>query len=156
MRLSLIILVLSLTACSQHKLVQPIHRLSSEWMPVTIKNAEQAWIIPGEGSSLLIDSDCSPRNQDVPLIGLTGQLLIGMTDQTLIAQKTIPFQNREALVSTYSLKVDGAFQKMHILVLKKDSCVFDVVLSTPESAYDKRLPDFKKIEQLFTLEPIKK
>ncbi|MEI6806509.1 MAG: hypothetical protein WCK49_08410 [Myxococcaceae bacterium] len=156
MKLLLIILALGLSACRKQKLVRPIHSLSPEWMPVQIKNAEQAWIIPGEGSSLLIDSECSPNSQNVPLIGLTGQLLIGMTDQTLIEQKTIPFQNREALVSTYALKVDGAFQKMHILVLKKDGCVFDVVLSTPTSVYEKRLPDFKQVERLFTLEHSKK
>lgn len=156
MRLLLAILILGLNACSQHKLVKPIRDLGSEWMPVSLKGAEQAWVIPNEGSSLLIDSDCNKRNQDVPLIGLTGQLLIGMTDQKIIDQKTVPFQDREALVSTYSLKVDGAFQKMHILVLKKSGCVFDVVLTTPDSAYEKRLPDFEKIQQLFTLEPIRK
>jgi hypothetical protein len=125
-------------------------------MPVTLEHAEQAWVIPGEGSSLLIDSQCSPRDQDVPLIGLTGQLLIGMTDQKLLEQKTIHFQNREALISTYLLKVEGVPQKMHILVLKKDKCVFDIILSTSESAYEKRLPDFEKIQQLFMLEPVKK
>ncbi len=153
--LFLLVLIFSV-GCGKHKLVKPISTLSVDWMPVQIKNAEQAWIVPGEGSSLLIESDCRKHNQDVPLVGLTGQLLIGMTDQTLIEQKTIPFQNREALVSTYTLKLDGDRQKMHILVLKKDGCVFDVVLSTPESVYEKRLPDFEKIQQLFTLEHTRK
>lgn len=156
MRLLILVLLVFTVGCSKHKRVEPIRTLGAEWMPVTLKGAEQAWVIPSEGSSILIDSQCTQRNQDVPLIGLTGQLLIGMTHQRLIEQKTIPFQDREALISTYSLKVDGAMQKMHILVLKKNGCVFDVVLTTPESAYEKRLHDFEKIQQLFTLKPVKK
>ena len=125
-------------------------------MPMSLKGAEQAWMIPSEGSSLLIDSQCSPRNQEVPLVGLTGQLLIGMTDQVLLEQKMIPYQNREALLSTFLVKVDGVPQKMRILVLKKEGCVFDIVLTTPESTFDKRLPDFEKIQELLTLEPVRK
>ncbi|MEI6790371.1 MAG: hypothetical protein WCK42_04235 [Myxococcaceae bacterium] len=156
MRLLFLVLILCSAGCAKRKLVQPIQTLSSKWMPVTLKGAEQAWIIPDESSSLLIDSQCSPRNQDVPLIGLTGQLLIGMTDQILLEQKMIPYQGREALISTFVVKVDGVTQKMHILVLKKEGCVFDIVLSTPESEFEKRLPDFEKIQSLFTLEPFKK
>ncbi len=125
-------------------------------MPVQIKDAEQAWIVPGEGSSLLIDSQCKKRDQDIPLNALTAQLLIGMTDQTLVEQKAVTFQDREALLSTFSLKIDGAKQMMRILVLKKEGCVFDVVLSTPDTAFDKRLPDFDKVVAMFSLEPSKK
>lgn len=155
MRFLIFTLFLSIS-CSQHRLIKPIQTLGPEWIPVQIKGAEQAWIIPQEGSSMLIDSHCKSKDQDIPLNALTAQLLIGMTNQTLIAQKPVSFQDREALVSTFLLKVDGALQKMHILVLKKEGCVFDVVLSTPESTFEKRLPDFEKIQQLFTLEKAKK
>lgn len=152
MRLVLLLAcIIGISACGKRKLVEPIRTLGAEWMPIQIKGAEQAWVIPEEGSSLLIDSQCRSRDQDIPLNALTAQLLIGMTDQTLVEQKTIPFQNRDALLSTFSLKVDGAKQKMHILVLKKEGCVFDIVLTTPESAFEKRLPDFEKIQKLFTL-----
>lgn len=153
----LLLSFLLLNACStQQKLVEPIRTLGSEWMPLEIKGAEQAWIIPAEGSSLLIDSQCHSKNKDLPLVALRDQLLIGMTEQNLLEQNTIPYQNREALVSTFSLKMDGVFRKMQILVLKKESCVFDIVLSTPENAFEKRLADFKKIQSLFTLEPMRK
>lgn len=155
MKLLPFLLILLCSGCTRPLLVKPIQTLGSDWTPLELKGAQQAWIVPNEGSSLLIEAVCNPRDKDVPLIGLTGQLLIGMTEQKLLEQKTIPYQGREALISTYSLKVDGVTQKMHILVLKKDGCIYDVVLSTPDSVFEKRLADFEKIQQLFTLEPRK-
>ena len=148
-----ILLILLSASCAKRKLVEPIRTLGPEWMPVQIKGAEQAWTIPSGGSSMLIDSDCSKRNQNVPLNALTAHLLIGMTDQDWIEQKTIPYENREAMVTTISLKVDGVKQKMQILVLKKEGCVFDIVMSTPEDKFEKHLADFEKVQKLFTLEP---
>ncbi len=151
--IGLVALMILVPACGKHKLVEPIRTLGPEWMPVQIKGSEQAWVIPGEQSSMLIDSQCHKRDQDVPLNALTAQLTIGMSDQTLIEQKKIQFQDREAMVTTFELRVEGVKQKMRTLVLKKDGCVFDVVMSTPPEAFEKRLPDFEKIQQLFTLEP---
>lgn len=156
MRVLFLFLLFFMSGCPKPKLAQPIRILGPEWIPVNIKGAEQAWLIPKEGSSILIDSQCSSRDQDVPLVGLTAQLLIGMTDQVLLEQKTIPYQNREALLSTFLVKIDGVSQKMHILVLKKEGCVYDIVLTTSSDVFDQRLRDFEKIQTQFTLEPSKK
>ncbi|MBH1989148.1 MAG: hypothetical protein I8H75_02010 [Myxococcaceae bacterium] len=141
-----------LFACATPVRIRPLELSNTSWKPVNIKGAQQAWIVPGEGSSLLVDVHCNPRDLNVPLIGLTGQLLIGMTDQILISQTKIPYQEREALLSTYEVKVDGIPQKIRTLVLKKNQCIYDLVLSAPISDFDRRVCDFDHIQQHLKLE----
>ena len=157
MRLILVCLsLLCITlGCVKSRLVVPVQKqdLGADWIPIQIKGAEQAWIIPNEGSSLLIDSTCKVVDQSTPLVALTAQLLIGMTEQALLEQQFIPYQNREALISTFDLKIDGIPSKLHALVLKKDGCVFDIVLTCSPDNYTKRLADFERLQSLFALEP---
>ncbi len=120
------------------------------WQKISIKGADLAWLQKETGSIILINSSCK-SSDEAPLEALTAHLLIGMTEQEVIEQKHIPLSDREALESLITVKVDGVPQKMKILVLKKDYCVYDIVFSSPPEAFDALLPAYTSVLDQFSV-----
>lgn len=105
------------------------------WRNVSIKEADAAWVSEADDSSLLVNSLCQ-NSDDIPLLALTNHLLIGMTEQTVVSQKTMPWSGREALESIISAKVDGVSRRFRIFVFKKNGCVYDVILASSPNNFD--------------------
>jgi hypothetical protein len=113
----------------QYRLKAP----GSGWEQVTLPTANVAWLNRDHGASLLVNSHCTGV-QDAPLEALAGHLIIGMTDREILEERKLTLSRREALEREVSAKLDGVPRHMMLLVLKKDGCVYDVVLdSSPES-----------------------
>jgi hypothetical protein len=112
--------------------------IPSSWRRVSLKGADLAYIHKEDGSTLLINSNCK-KVEDAPLLALTYHLLIGMTDQKVLEQKTLPISDREGLETTAEVKVDGVLRKLRIFVLKKDECVYDVVVSAAPDKFEEAL-----------------
>lgn len=124
------------TRDTQYQIAEP----KDTWKAISIKGIDRAWM-NADKATLMINSSCH-ESSDPSLIALTGHLLIGMTDQQIIEQKTIPSSGREALESTVSVKIDGVERQMKIFVLKKDKCIYDIVLASPKSTFDIAVSDF--------------
>lgn len=100
---------------------------------MSLRGADLAYLNEANGSTLLVNSMCGDKS-DAPLIALTYHLLIGMTEQNVIEQKSIPLSDREGLETTATAKLDGVTRQFQIMVLKKNYCIYDIVLTTsPEN-----------------------
>lgn len=76
-------------------------------------------------ASLAIHGRCGRDAPDVPLRSLTRHLFIHFTEQSLSSTKTFALDGREALSTRLSAKLDGVPKHFHVVVLKKNRCVYD-------------------------------
>lgn len=98
---------------------------------------------PEERQLVLINSRCGLSNDDVPLVSLTQQLLIGTTARATLREERMEFDGREGLRTFIVAKVDGVPRFFDILIAKKNGCVVDFVRTGPpgdehngQGAYD--------------------
>ena len=61
----------------------------------------------------------------MPLKSLTQHLFLQFTDRQQEEQQLIPLDGREALETQMVAKLDGVEKHFHVVVLKKDGCVYD-------------------------------
>lgn len=119
-----------------------IGELPTSWKRMSLRYADLAFANKADGSTLLINSSCD-KAEDTPAIALTWHLFIGMTEQKIIEQKPFAVSAREGLETTAEAKIDGIKRKFRMLVLKKNGCVYDIVLSTPPSRFEENLPVYE-------------
>jgi hypothetical protein len=84
-----------------------------------------------ERQLVLVTGRCGLANDDVPLVSLTQQLLIGTTSRATLREERVPFDGREALRSFVVAKLDGVPRFFDMLVVKKNGCVVDFVRTGP-------------------------
>ncbi len=107
-----------------------------------------AWHHRASHSTLSINSDCN--QPDTPLKALTQHLLFGFTERAILSQQRQPMDGRESLHSHATGKLDGVPQHLRLVVLKKDECVYDLVLAAPnEKTLDRHTPTFNATVQSF-------
>lgn len=118
------------------------------WQKNSLPDADIAWIYGDGLASLLINSRCV-GTKDVPLEALASQLLIGMTEQDQISAVREQRSGREALETTSNARIDGVLQVWKSYVLKKDGCVYDIVLVADPQSLNQVLPGYEATKQLF-------
>jgi len=98
---------------------------------------------------VLVNGRCGLANDDVPLVSLTQQLLMGTTSRALLREERVSFDGREALRTFVVAKLDGVPRFYDMLVLKKNGCVVDFVRTGPpgdehngEAAFEALLASF--------------
>jgi hypothetical protein len=109
--------------------------VSPEWHRVDTGEAALAYR-DDHGESLLVDGRCNLRGDDIPLVALTNQLIMGTTDRNYVMEETIPFDRREARHTVMRAKLDGVLMVWDLYVMKKDACVYDVVYVAPPDRFD--------------------
>ena len=124
------------------------------WKQVDFAQADIAFFNAQLEASLLVNSHCKGV-QDSPLEALTQQLFFGMTERETLVEERITRSGREGLESTVMAKLDGVPRKLVSFVLKKDGCVYDVVLDTPPQSFAPALPAYQKLRDGIVIEPRK-
>jgi hypothetical protein len=107
----------------------------SAWHRIDVDDASLAFT-DDHGSSVLVNARCNLRSDDVPLVALTNQLVIGTTDRAYVKEETISLDRREARHTVMRAKLDGVELVWDVYVMKKDGCVYDVVLVAPPDRFD--------------------
>jgi hypothetical protein len=109
----------------------------SSWRRVSVDGATLAYRDEPHLASILLDGRCYRKDDDVPLLALTDHLVMGTTDRQIATQETLPFDEREAMHTLLTAKLDGVAMSYDIFVLKKDGCVYDFVyVADPAKATD--------------------
>lgn len=103
----------------------------STWHRIEVTDASLAFRDDTHQASILLNARCGQRDDDVPLVSLTGQLIMGTTDRDYGKEETIPFDGREARHTTLKAKLDGVLLSYDIYVEKKDGCIYDFVYVAP-------------------------
>ncbi len=114
------------------------------WRPVSVDAANLAYRDEARRASALVNGRCGRKDDDTPLVALTGQLLMGTTAREIASEETIPFDGREALHTRLTAKLDGVPLGYDVYVLKKDGCVYDLVYVGDPRVMEAGVPDFER------------
>lgn len=120
-----------------------VGEVPSAWHRVDVDDAALAFR-DDHGSSVLVNGRCNVRADDIPLVALTNQLVMGTTDREYVKEETVPLDRREARHSVMHAKLDGVPLVWDVYVMKKDGCVYDVVLVTTPDRFDGVSAPFEK------------
>jgi len=105
------------------------------WERVDADQANVAWHNPGLEAVLMANSHCQGF-ADAPLETLTNELLMGTTERNYESQEKKQWAKREALETVAVAKLDGVARKYAMFVVKKDGCVYDLVLNAPAEQFE--------------------
>jgi hypothetical protein len=120
--------------------------VSSDWTAVTVdRQNDLAWHNEAKGAVMQVDSKCA-SDLDIPLKALRNHLMIGYTDRKVIQEEVVPMDGREALRTHFTAALDGVPREMLLQILKKDGCVYDFSMITPDATtFGEALPDFDRL-----------
>ena len=126
--------------------------LPSGWQEVSLGDSDLALMTTPRDYALWVDSTCRSY-EDVPLVALNRQLLVGFTDVEKQDQETAPLAGREALVSRYRVKMDGVPRELALVVVKKDGCIYDFAYVAPVQGSAAHAGEFRALWSGFETEP---
>jgi hypothetical protein len=118
------------------------------WERMSVSGADLAWARKDLGASILVNSRCKGVD-DAPLHVLTNHLLFGTTDREFVSQREVEVSRRAALESNVKARLDGVPRQLAILVMKKDGCVYDLVLDSSPERFAAALPAFEEVKGSF-------
>jgi hypothetical protein len=118
------------------------------WSDLHLDTANVAWFNEALSASLMVNSHCEGV-KDAPLAGLTEDLLMGLSDREVVSQTLKPWASREALETIATGKLDGVERKLALFVLKRDGCVYDIVLSAGPEKFEGALAAFARVRDGF-------
>ncbi len=97
----------------------------------------------------LVNGRCG-RDEDVPLKALTQHLFFAFTERNIEQEELVPFDDREALHTTLTAKLDGVPMRFDVWVLKRDGCVYDLLYFAPRDGFERGAPAFLELVRGFT------
>lgn len=101
------------------------------WRSVRPGGADMAWYNESLQATVYGDSNCADRFEDGPLRDLAKHLTVGIADEELVFEETHSLVGREAYTARRRGQLDGVAVEVGVTVLKKDLCVYDMVLIAP-------------------------
>lgn len=125
--------------------------IPADWYQVNLKDSDFSWVTSPSEYAFWVNSTCKDY-QDIPLVALNRQLLIGFTDVKKVEQQTETLDGREALYTHYVADMDGVARALGIVVVKKDNCVYDFAYVSPVGAYANRFGQFQALYRGFATE----
>jgi hypothetical protein len=102
-----------------------LQRLPPTWRHIEISDTALAFRDDENAATVAINGRCGKDAEDVPLQSLTQHLFLQFTERHLADQELFPLDGREALRTEMVAKLDGVQKYFHVVVLKKDGCVYD-------------------------------
>lgn len=82
------------------------------------------------GHLIATNATCKDHG-DPTLEVLTGHLLLGFEERTLVERKPLTLDGRAALRSIFEVSIDGVPAEVEVVVLKKNGCVHDFTFVAP-------------------------
>ena len=124
------------------------------WRRVEVTGTALEFRDDAHDATIAFSGRCGRNEDDVPLAALTQHLFIQFTAREILKQEVVPFDSREAMHTVLSAKLDGVPKVFDVWVLKKDSCVYDLVLIAAAAHYAAGEPAFTRVVHGFsTLSP---
>jgi hypothetical protein len=113
------------------------------WTRVTTDDSTLAFR-DERGASVMVDGRCNMKSDDVPLVALTNQLVIGTTERKYDKEEVIPFDGREARHTVMRAKLDGVPLVWDAYVVKKNGCVYDMAYVAPPGDFERGQGAFER------------
>lgn len=149
-----VLVVLLCLACAGHTYKHSVYRSSDlafrtgppgdGWRAIEVTGARLAFRDEARDATVAVGARCNKDGDDVPLQSLTRQLFLIFTDRQIIAETTRTLDDREALRSQLTAKLDGVQKSFVVYVLKKDCCVYDFMYISDPRTFEEGVPDFDR------------
>lgn len=107
---------------------------SPEWKQLKVRDADVSWYHQKTNASILVNSSCGVTT-NASAQALAGHLLLGMTEQKVLERKNIEVAGRQAYYQVVQAYLDGVILKLASVTLRKNSCVYDIVLTAPPETF---------------------
>lgn len=148
-RLPLLILVLVASGCMS-RAARRAERLEgryqlgspgSGWQVVSPGGADHAFHNDALSATIYTDSNCGSRYEDAPLERLAESVVFGVADAEPVMREEGQLDGRASLTVRQRGRLDGVPVELGVVVVKKNDCVYDLVLIAPpdrrfEQAWD--------------------
>ena len=121
-----------------------------EWRRLNVGAAALSFRDDAHDTTIGVTARCGADAEDVPLAALTQHLFLHFTDRELVKQEVVPFDDREAMHSVFSAKLDGVLKTFDVWVLKKDGCVYDLYAIARPADFAAGAPAFERFVRGFT------
>ncbi|MGK3997108.1 hypothetical protein [Sorangium sp. So ce1024] len=161
-RASSIALVLALAGCGGPSFDGTVYRgpdvafrvprAPESWRQIAVSDAAVAYRDDENGATVALNGRCK-NEEDVPLISLTNHLFLHFTEREVMKQEVVPFDGREAMHTVVSAKLDGVPKVFDVWVLKKNGCVYDMLLIADPARYAASEPAFTRMVRGFSTLP---
>ena len=102
-----------------------LERLPPTWRHIEISDTALAFRDDENAATVAVNGRCGKDAEDVPLQSLTQHLFLQFTERQLQDQELLSLDGREALRTEMTAKLDGVQKYFHVVVLKKDGCIYD-------------------------------
>lgn len=119
-----------------------IGALPSEWRRVQVADG-QLTFHHDDGGTILAHATCEARG-DASLNVLTNHLLFGIEEPRERSRTPLSLDGRRALRTRVDGALDGVPISLDLVVLKKDSCTYDLELASSPEVFDRRQTDFER------------
>lgn len=121
---------------------------SEKFRPIELKNADKAWQNKNTGTTLSFLSVCDDT-ADPSIESLQSSTLRGLDQVQVNSSDTQKYNNREAVRTVATGKVDGVSVQLLLMIFKKNSCNYTVSMvglvekiDTDKNEFDKFLEGF--------------
>jgi hypothetical protein len=150
MRRSGPLLVLALAgACAAPRLEVPAP--TGGWKAAPAREGGVAYHHAKAGGTIAANRTCEDV-EDVPLDVLTNHLLIGVEERKEASRRPLTVAGRGALRTRLDGKIDGVPVGLDLVVLKKDGCVYDLMLVGSPQRVEALAPEFERFVARFAPE----
>ena len=126
-----------------------IPRAPEGWRTIEVSDAAVVYRDEANGATIAVNGRCRGED-DVPLTALTQHLFLHFTEREILSQEVVPFDGREAMHTVLSAKLDGVPRKFDVWVLKKDGCVYDLLLIADPTRFEAGLEAFGRLVRGFS------
>jgi hypothetical protein len=99
----------------------------SNWRAIDVDGTLLAFRDDSDAATVAVSGRCGLDGDDVPLEALTHHLFLHFTDRSLVSQRRLDLDGRDALRTELVAELDGVAMHYLVYVLKKDGCVYDLV-----------------------------
>lgn len=122
--------------------------LPDGWRVGSRKPADVAFFLRKRGATIYVDNSCR-RYTDASLTVLANHLFYGFDEVEVLEQETFELDGREALRRIVLARLDGVRVQLGVTVLKKNHCIFDLVLLAPRGEFDGVYPVYEDFVDSF-------
>ncbi len=102
-------------------------------------------------ATIYVDNSCR-RYTDASLHTLASHLFYGFDDVEVLEQSTFELDGREALRRVAAARLDGVRVRLGITILKRDHCIFDLVVIASPTSFPDAYEDYEGLVRGFSVE----
>jgi hypothetical protein len=102
-----------------------LEHIPEHWRRIDVSDAALAFRDDSQAATVAVHGRCGRDAEDVPLEALTQHLFLEFTERQMESRERLMLDGREALSTKLVAKLDGVPKYFHVVVLKKNTCVYD-------------------------------